>query len=175
MDLTRVQDKLAEAQFFLDKMTKQEPRVVGDRRPFDYYLSAFLSAGRTIDYRLRHEQSKLYAPWRSAWDAKLTPQEDALIKFMVDDRNKEIHESGSARDVGQEGVEFGIGTHPVDGGTITVGGIPAPLSGVKPTVTLYRPTYSFSINGVDRKVTEASVKYLALLQRMVAQFEAEHA
>jgi hypothetical protein len=62
----------------------------------------------------------------------------------------------------------------VDGGTITVGGIPAPLSGLKPTVILSRPTYSFSIDGVDRKVTEASAEYLALLRQMVAQFEADH-
>jgi len=33
MDLTRVQDKLAEAQFFLDKMTEQEPR--GTARDLD--------------------------------------------------------------------------------------------------------------------------------------------
>jgi hypothetical protein len=39
----------AEAQFFVDKMTKQEPRIMGDRKPFDYYLSAFLSAGRAVD------------------------------------------------------------------------------------------------------------------------------
>jgi hypothetical protein len=174
MDLTRVHEKLAEAQFFLDKMTKQEPRIGGDRKPFDYYLSAFLSAGRTVDYRLRHEQVVKYVPWRRAWDAKLTPQEDSLIKFMVDDRNKDIHERGSSRNVGQEAVEFGIGTHPVDGGTITVGGIPAPLSSVKPTAILYRPTYSFTIDGVDRKVTEASAEYLALLRRMVAQFETDH-
>jgi hypothetical protein len=100
MDLTRVQDKLAEAQFFLDKMTKQEPRVAGDRRPFDYYLSAFLSAGRTVDYRLRHEQGVKYVPWRKAWDATLTSHQNSLIKFMVDDRDREIHEKGSIRNVG---------------------------------------------------------------------------
>jgi hypothetical protein len=114
---------------------------------------------------LRHEQGVKYAPWRKAWDAKLAPRENSLIEFMVDDPNKDIHEPGSPRNVGQEGVGFGIGTRPVDGGTITVGGIPAPLSGEKPAVILYRATYSFSIDGIDRKVTEASAEYLALLRR----------
>jgi hypothetical protein len=36
-------------------MREQEERFVGDKEPFDYYLSAFLSAGRSVDYRLRHE------------------------------------------------------------------------------------------------------------------------
>ena len=45
MDLAGVHKKLAEAHFFLGKMTQQERRVVGDRQPFDYYLSAFLNAG----------------------------------------------------------------------------------------------------------------------------------
>jgi hypothetical protein len=76
MDLARVQKKIAEARFFLGKMTEQERRVGGDdREPFDFYLSAFLSAARTVDYRLRHEQAGIYPAWRTAWDARLTPQE----------------------------------------------------------------------------------------------------
>jgi hypothetical protein len=50
MDLARVHKKLAEAAFFLGKMIEEERRPFGDREPFDYYLSAFLSAGRTVDY-----------------------------------------------------------------------------------------------------------------------------
>ena len=36
----------------------------------------------------------------------------------------------------------------------------------------YRPTYSFTIGGAERKVTEACTAYLTLLQQMVAQCEA---
>jgi len=49
--------KIAEAHFFLNLLTEEERRIIGDKDSFDYYLSAFLSAGRTVDYRLRHEQS----------------------------------------------------------------------------------------------------------------------
>jgi hypothetical protein len=171
MNLSQVHKKLAETDFFLGKMREQEERFVGDKDPFDYYLSAFLSAGRSVDYRLRHEQGALYRPWRATWDAGLSPAENALIKALVDDRTIEAHESGSGRSVGKEGVEFGIGEHrlPGGGGMVTISGPP----GMAPAV-LYRPTYSFNIDGVERKATEACATYLALLRRMVAEFAAAH-
>ena len=83
---------------------------------------------------------------------------------MTVDREEEFHDSGSGRSVGQEGVAFGIGTHHTPDGTIIIGGHP---------FTAYGPSYSFTIDGVDRKVTEACGAYLALLERMVAQFQAD--
>jgi hypothetical protein len=164
LELRRVHKKLAEAHYFLRLLRDQEPRIGGDKDPFDFLLSAFLSAGRSVDYRLRHEHKATYEPWRKTWDARLTPAENGLIKFIIDDRNEEVHDSGSSRSVGQEGVEFGIGTHHTPDGTIIVGGHP---------ITAYRPSYSFTIDGGDRKVTEACGAYLALLQRMVAEFQAD--
>ena len=67
---------------------------------FDYYVRAFPDAGRTVDYRLRHEQAALYPAWRMMWNASLTPEENSLIKFMVDDRITEAHASGSRRRMG---------------------------------------------------------------------------
>jgi hypothetical protein len=58
----------------------QEQRAFGDKEPFDFYLSAFLNAARTVDYRLRHEQPA-YAAWR-VWNAT-HGNEDDLIKFLV--------------------------------------------------------------------------------------------
>ena len=128
MDLARLHKKQAEAQFFLGHMAEQERRAFGDRQPFDFYLSAFLSAGRTVDYRLRHEQSSIYPTWRKVWDAALSPTDNRLIKFMVDDRNDEVHESGSRRSVGQEDIKVGVGGSYSDGsGTLQVFGSPSVL------------------------------------------------
>jgi hypothetical protein len=134
LELRRVHKKLAEAHYFLRLLRDQEPRIGGDKDPFDFLLSAFLSAGRSVDYRLRHEHKAAYEPWRKRWDARLTPAENGLIKFMIDDRNEEVHDSGSSRSVGQEGVGFGIGIHHTPDGIIIVGGHP---------ITAYRPSYSF--------------------------------
>jgi hypothetical protein len=76
VDLSRVRKKLEEAGFFLGKMSEQEQRLTGQRVPFDYYLSAFLSAGRTVDYRLCHEHKAIYKPWRKAWNARITRDEN---------------------------------------------------------------------------------------------------
>jgi hypothetical protein len=169
LDLSRVHKKLAEADFFLDKLREQEQRLTGHSEPFDYYLSAFLSAGRTVDYRLRHEHKTIYEPWRNAWNATLSPADDNLIKFMVDDRNVEVHEGGSSRSVGREGVPLPSGMYRTAHDGIFVSD-DLPLG---PNL-VYRPTYSFTIDGAERRATEASREYLALLHRMVARFEADH-
>ena len=70
-------------------MHEQERKAFGDKEPFDFYLSAFLNAARTVDYRLRHEQAA-YAAWREVWNAA-HPQEDNLLKFLSCDRRLEVH------------------------------------------------------------------------------------
>ena len=95
-------------------------------------------------------------------------QETGLIKFMVDDRNIEVHQSGSSREIKEGGVTLGIGEHRLPGGIHTVSGPPGT------TATIRSNEYNFTINGVERKATEVCADYLALLQRMVTQFEADH-
>jgi len=62
MNLETVEKKLREAESCLTQMREQETRAFGDKEPFDFHLSAFLNAGRTVDYRLRHEHSATYKP-----------------------------------------------------------------------------------------------------------------
>jgi hypothetical protein len=175
MDLSRVHNKIGEAQFFLAEMSERERRAFGDHVQFDYYMSAFLNAGRTVDYRLCHEQEATYKPWRKAWNARLTPEENSLIKFMVDDRNDEVHESGSSRSVGHEEIKAGAGSSYSDGsGTLEVFGSPSVLLGSDTAAVIQKPTYYVTIDGAERSATEACAAYLALLQRMVAEFEADH-
>jgi len=171
LDLPRVHKKLEEAVFFLDQMIEQEQRCTGQREPFDYYLSAFLSAGRTVDYRLCHEHKAIYKPWRKEWNARITPDENRLIKFMVDDRNDEVHESGSSRTVGEEGVPLPVGRYRSRRYGIFVSD---DVVGSSSPNLIFRRSYSYSIDGADCKATEACRKYLVLLQRMVAEFEADH-
>jgi hypothetical protein len=157
LDLSRVHKKIGEAQFFLAKMSERERHAFGDHVQFDYYLSAFLNAGRTVDYRLCHEQKAIYKPWRKAWNARLTSEENSLIKFMVDDRNDEVHESGSSRSVGQEDIKVGAGSSYSDGsGTLEVFGSPGVLLGSDTAVVIQRPTYCVTIDGAERSATEAA-------------------
>ena len=167
MDLERIEKKLREARFFLDKMRDQVGRAFGDKEPFDYYLSACLGAARSVDYRLRHEQPT-YKEWRKNWDASLTPSEAGLIKFLVDDRNFEVHKSGSTRGVKTEELKI-AGSYSDKSGTVEVFGPPG-----MPPAHIIKPAYFFTIDGVDRKATEACAEYLMLLERMLAEFKAAH-
>jgi len=167
MNIEGVEKKLREARFFLDKMIDHERMAFRDKEPFDFYLSAFLNAGRTVDYRLRYEQAAVYPNWRIGWDAS-HQAEQALIKFMVDDRNDEVHEGGSSRTVTTENREFGAGTHKLADGTMDVTGAPGFAR-----VTIHAPGYYFTIGGIERKATEACGEYLALLEQMVAAFRTD--
>jgi hypothetical protein len=153
-------------------MCREELRSSSNRERFDCFLSAFLSAGRTVDYRLRHEQKAIYKPWRKAWDAGLTPEQNSLSKFMVDDRNDEVHESGSSRSVAQEDITLTPGMKYWDEdmmSMVTIGG-----RADMPPALIRKQTYNFTIDRAERRATEACAAYLALLQRMVEEFEAEH-
>jgi hypothetical protein len=170
MNIEGVEKKLREARFFLDKMIEHERMAFDKKEPFDFYLSAFLGAGRTVDYRLRHVQKAIYPIWRDGWDATLTQAQQDLIKFMIDDRNVEIHASGSTRVVKTEARELGSGSHSLASGTIEVFGPP----GTFPLATIQTPGYYFTIEGIEEKVTKACEQYLALLHQMVVKLKADY-
>jgi hypothetical protein len=177
MNLEQIEKKLREADFFLGKMREQESRAFGDKEPFDFYLSAFLNAARTVDYRLRHERGATYKNWRATWDASLPPGQNRLIEFMVCDRNIEVHESGSGRSVKSEEVPItGSTTYSDKSGTLHVFASPRALMPDKagPDVVISKPSYHFTIAGSERSATEACAEYLSLLSGMVEQFKADH-
>jgi len=174
-DLARVHKKTAEARFFLGKMIEQDRHIMmGEREPFDYYLSAFLSAAMSVrggfHYRQNRKRNEAIKAWRAQWENNLSPYERSLYKFMHEDRVAEVHDSGSSRSVAQERIDLPIGT-PSTPSTFIMSsdGIPR----MAPAV-VYKPTYNFTIDGAERKATEACATYLSLLQKMVAQFEADH-
>jgi len=164
-----VEKKQREARFFLNKMIEQEAHAFGDREPFDFYLSAFLSASRSIDYRLRHEQSAIYPAWRDSWNAALAPDDDQLMKYMVDDRILEVHESGSGRNATLEYSAIPGNTYSDSSGVLTVFAPPG-----TPLGTIGKPAYYFTIGGANKRVTEVCTDYLALLDRLVADFKVAH-
>ena len=165
--MQKVDKKLREARFFLEKMAERAAMAFGDHERFDFYLSAFLSAGRSVDYRLRHT-SPTYLAFRAAWDKSLSADEAELIKFMVDDRNVEVHEAGSTRR--EEELRIPVqGTYEDASGTLTVssGGVPGiPV----PPAQIIRPTYSFVVCGRQIAALEACGTYLGLLERVVRDY-----
>jgi hypothetical protein len=64
-NMANVDVKLREAQLGLNSMRDQEQRTFGDKH-FDDYLSAFLNAARTVDYRPRGEFPEIYPTCETA-------------------------------------------------------------------------------------------------------------
>jgi hypothetical protein len=153
-----VDKKLRESRFFLDRMRECERVPSRYWEPFDFFPSEFLSATRTIDDRLRHEREDKYKHWRVAWNKKRTPADNALIKFMIDDRGFEVHEIGSSRD---GSIDLHVKAPDLGASEIEPG-------------AFFIPANWFTIQGEKRKVTDVCEQYLALLQAMVAQFLAEN-
>ena len=162
--MQRVYKKLREAHFFLLRMRERAALAFGEHEEFDFHLSAFLNAGRSLDWRLRHT-SNPYPAFRNTWDQALTVGEADLIKFMIDDRNLEVHEAGSARQLAELRIPV-RGSYSDASGTLTVF---SPVFGTPPS-EIVKPTYYFSIGGRDVPVLDACEEYLRLLERLVGDY-----
>jgi hypothetical protein len=159
MDLGGVDKKIREAEFFLDRLREHEKRMMPNRDPFDFYLSALLGAGRTVDATLRQE------PWRTKWNAANGPAHE-LLRIFGEDRNVVVHEGG-AKDK-EPSLELAKTQHQEVGATVTVTGPPGslPIPGTK-------RDYFFKIDGVEHKIVDACAEYIKVLKRMVTQFHAD--
>jgi hypothetical protein len=80
-----VEEKLYEAQSFLDKMREEEKKAFGGAERFDSYLSGFVNAARTVHYRLCYQHQA--TAWRKTWNAAT---QDNLIKFFSEQRRIEV-------------------------------------------------------------------------------------
>lgn len=82
-----VADKIAEADFFLDKLKEQSSGSFAAYKEYDFYFSAFLSASRSITFCLQWVMSPYpnFDEWYSPRQEKL--RQSNLAKFFVDLRN----------------------------------------------------------------------------------------
>jgi len=175
MDVSIVERKLRETRFFLDHMRVQEGKAFGERERYDFYLSAFLSASRSVLQKLEEFEpfAKFFMPWRSrVWSQALPKPErkaaNRLIEFFRVERNLEVHESGSRRIERETSIPIRSSYSDRSGNWFVYSPPDAP-----PT-ELIVPAYYLTIDGSERPATEACAQYLGLLERMVAKFKTDH-
>lgn len=87
--------KLREARFFLRKLQEKAQTVVGDPEEFGFFLSALLSAGRSVTFALQVENKDGYDAWFPVWLEKQNQEDQDLFKFMNNQRVKEVHQGGA--------------------------------------------------------------------------------
>lgn len=61
-----------------------------------YYVSAFLSAARSVQYWLRFEPNdRRLRKWQEAWETRLPKEDQDFLNIMREQRDAEIHRVGS--------------------------------------------------------------------------------
>jgi hypothetical protein len=90
--------KLAEARFFFDHLNNitrtAQTRPRPDWEVFGYYLSAFISAARSVPWVCQAENKTLYDRARPLWEESLTDADRELLKSMRERRNAEVKQTG---------------------------------------------------------------------------------
>ena len=114
--------KLEEAQFFLDRLRSAlipkafhihnaghlrlnirvnaglTTRLPINEKEAGYYLSAFLSAARSVTFALQAEGKEAYDTVFSGWFGRLTSAQKDLFKQMNEDRVEEVHKTGARKE-----------------------------------------------------------------------------
>ncbi len=160
--------KIREARFFLARLREAKGSVRLDKEDFDFYLSAFLSAGRSVTFALQAEQKGPYDAWYPSWEQSLSERDCEVLRFMNSQRVAELKREGAEVYPVIEYVpvtELGLGnqSHPAYG--ITCWGPP----GVPPP-TFGRKAHYFETGGTRREVIETCERYLELLEQLAREF-----
>lgn len=167
------QRKLREAQFFLRHLaTEGNGPVRNDREAFGYYLSALLSAARSVTWAFQFEEKEKYDAWFLVWLAGRAPAERELLTFLKNQRNNE-HKRGAADVlVAWDYIPFSRvpaadRSHPAYGfHWFGPPGTPEPLVG--------SPVHSFGPASAGQEVLEKCRRYVDVLNELVRDFNRAH-
>jgi hypothetical protein len=168
------QSKSNEAAFFIGKMREVESSSHHDLTVsevhFGYYLSAFLSAARSVLQILGDDRGENRWPAINALISSWTPEEQTLERTLTNARDVTVHRGQGVADSTVEMVPESeiprAPRHPFDGYVIISRppGIPEPRIGVR--------TFTILINGKDEQAVSCCLKYLDLINRIIAHFGA---
>jgi hypothetical protein len=163
------QKKLREALFFFEELSKAGRKVIrNDPEVFSHFLSAFLSAARSVTFALQREEKEKYDAWFSRWFDELAEEDRQLFGLFVQQRNQNEKRGSADVDVVIEfipliNVRQDRQGHPAYGlHWFGPPGVPPPEVGVS--------TSYFEFNGSQLEVTLACDRYVRLLERLVADF-----
>jgi hypothetical protein len=168
------QRKLREANFFLQRLIDERQRFVrNEPEAFQFYLSAFLSAARSVTLALQKEEKPRYDAWFPKWFKRLSEDDRNLCNFMKDQRNVELHETGAHVNLSSISVPYLETTAGEFGGPLYSFQSFGPSGQHAPNVE--RPAYHFERPGTETEVTVACRRYFDLVAELVQDFIRDHA
>jgi len=144
--------KLREAAFFLCKLAEVDRALLNHDEPedADFYLSAFLTAARAVQFALHKERAKDWEAWIGGWVSTRTPDQLKSYDYLVDQRNKVEKQGGPEititvstvsvqefmREVGNRGASFFMTQMP---------GLPPPTFSKQTTTLIAHPEQRLSV------------------------------
>jgi hypothetical protein len=169
------QKKLRETRFFYEHLARESANVSPDRAgPFLFYLSAFLSAGRSVTFALQKEEKEKYDAWfQPIWEPAQTQADLDLMKEMKLQRNISEKEGAAKTTLMWEytviipEVTRDARGHPAYGVHVF-----APPGTPHPPTT--RAVHHFTFGSTSAEVTEACKRYVDLLENVVRDFIEAH-
>ena len=85
------QKKLREATFFLSHLEREGTQaLLSPTEAVEFYLSAFLSAARSVTFVLEAEEPEKYPEWSRTWRASLTESDRQLLAKFTSARNRAL-------------------------------------------------------------------------------------
>jgi hypothetical protein len=171
--LNATKKKLLEADFFFLKLKREEVSLLrADSEARDFYLSAFLTAGRSVGDAIVAEGGESYKTWFASRRAQLSPDEAGLLAFTNEQRVKTVHVRGAdvthaTREISLREVQLEISRR---GGIYEVygGGVPgAPIPPMDVQVT----NLMFDYQGRLEPVVSIGERWLRLMQGLVEEYE----
>lgn len=169
------QKKLRETRFFLRQLIQNRMQIVQtETEAFHCYLSAFLSAARSVTFVLQSEEKTKYDAWFPSWFDGLTEEEHQLMDFQKDQRNDALKKGGPRTNADKEYLPLTKIYTETRGHTAYHGfqwfgplGIPPPSVG--------RTVHFFEQFGdSEKEVTATCGRYFDLLEKLVHDFIRVH-
>jgi hypothetical protein len=172
IDATRT--KLAEAEFFHRKLVEVGRSTFSpEPEAFGFYLSAFVSAGRSVSLALQAEHKEKYDDWFPTWEASLTEDQRSLLKHFNTHRVATIHQRGI--EVSHElpevsSPEFFLAVAREGANVQIWHGLPG-----TPTPPFHRVVRTFVVGGTQTEVMAACGLYLEVVAKLVKAFTERYA
>ena len=170
--------KLREAEFFFGHLQRAAEGVLLASEQFEFYFNAFVSAGRSVGFVLKKEQTALYESWYGGWIAAI-PGGEQLMKFMNFERvgvlKQEGHGSHRLETEMVNMYDYALRTAPLRYGRdrrAERGAMTIQPHVYDQQATIGVQSYSFEYNGTRLPVLDLAREYLELLRRQVSDFKA---
>lgn len=166
------QEKLREAAFFLRRLAEASHTLVGEEAEgVPYYLSAFLSAGRSVTFALQAEEKDGYDAWFPGWFDNQTEETRELFELMKGQRNQVLKRGRADIAYSLRFIPI-VRADPIEQRQALAfqwfgpPGVPPPAIG--------RRVRHFQWSGTPAEVSQTCRRYLELLESLVTDFLRTH-